>query len=125
MAGNGSKSTFKKEKFEERILLELNSALRSEFSDSRLQFASFTKVELNTDYSEAIVYWDTFDASKRGDIKKAIDGIRGKLRAVLSSKLQVRHTPNLTIKYDSQYESQKSIEELLSSEAKNGKSFDD
>lgn len=124
MAANGTKS-FKKEKFEERILHELNSALRSEISDSRLQFASFTKVELNTDYSEAIAYWDTFDASKRGDIKKAIEGIRGKLRSILSTKLNVRHTPNITIKYDSQFESQQSIEEILSSESKNGKSFDD
>lgn len=117
-----SKSS-KKDKFEERILHELNGALRSEFSDSRLQFVSFTKVELNSDYSEAIVYWDTFDASKRGDIKKAMTGIKGKLRAVLSTKLKVRHTPNLTLVYDSQFESEKSIEDILSSEAKNGKSY--
>ncbi|MCO4793444.1 MAG: 30S ribosome-binding factor RbfA [Bacteriovoracaceae bacterium] len=122
MSGNKNN---KKEKFEERILHELNKALRSEFSDSRLQFVSFTKVELNSDLSEANVYWDTFDASKRGDIKKAIDGIGSKLRAVLSTKLNVRHTPNLVLQYDSQYESQKSIEDILSSEVKNGKPYSD
>lgn len=113
----------KKSKFQDRILGELNVLLRGSLSDSRLQFASFTKVELNNDFSEAKVYWDTFDQSKREDIGKAMNAAKSKLRSLLASNLKVRHTPSLTMVYDSQFESEQEILKLLGDEEKAGKTF--
>ncbi len=111
MAGRGNK--FSKLKYEERILNELNSALRREFADSRLTLVSITRVELSQDYSMAKVYWDTFNSATRGDAKAAIESIKGRMRTVLANKMEVRHTPELFFYYDSQFEDEKKINDLL------------
>lgn len=92
-------------------------------SDSRLSQMSFTKVVLNNDFSDAKVYWDTFNPGIRGDIKRAIDAAQGKFRSLLASSLNVRHTPNLTMLYDDQFESEQSISSLLYDEDKKGRSY--
>lgn len=111
-----AKATFKKIKFEEQLQNEINHFLRKEISDSRLTFVSVTKVELNKDYSQAKVYWDTFDMQKRGDAKKALEGVTKKMRSFLASVLNVRHVPALTLVYDAQYEAELKISQLLESE---------
>jgi ribosome-binding factor A len=102
-----------KQSYQEKIKNEINTILRREVSDPRLVMCSVTRVELNPDYSTAEVYWDTFDASKRGDIKLAIDGLSGKMRSLLAKNLDVRHTPVLTFLYDSQFEDEMKITQLL------------
>lgn len=99
--------------FEDKVKNAINVALRRTFSDPRLTMVTITRVELTQDYSHAKVYWDTFDSGKRGDIKKAIDGISSKLRAVLAKELNVRHTPHLEFFYDSQFDDEKKIKDLL------------
>ena len=113
----------KRQMYEERILGELNTILRSHMSDSRFRLMSFTKVELSNDFSDAKVYWDTFNPGKRGDVKKAVDAASGKLRSLLASSLNVRHTPTLTMLYDNQFESERSISEILADESEKGKSY--
>ncbi len=113
----------KKAKFEDRILNELNLILRKNLNDTRLQFASLTKVDLSSDYSVATVYWDTFNTEKRQDIKSALDACESKLRSTLSQVINVRHTPEIKLVYDNQFESEQHIANLLGNEAKNGKSF--
>lgn len=119
MAGDNNK----KEQFEARILGELNTILRSRFNNPRLQFLSFTKVKLSKDYSIANVYWDTYDSSKKGDCKKAVESITGKLRSHLAAALKVRAVPELHIRYDAQYEAENEIERILQEEKDNGKGF--
>ena len=103
--------------FEEKIKNELNMALRRDISDPRLTMVSFTRVELTQDYSQAKVYWDTFDDTKRGDAKKAIERLSSKLRSILAKELKVRHTPTIQLFYDSQFEAERSIEDLLENDA--------
>ena len=105
----------------EKILNASNTFIRSEVSDTRLTFVSFSRVELSDDNSHATIYWDTFDASKRGDIKKAIEGVPGKLRTYLSKFLQMRHTPSITFVYDSQFEDENKIDQLLKEEKEKGR----
>lgn len=111
MARKGASYT--KVVFEEKIKNELNSYLRREFSDKRLVMASFTRVELNPDYSVAKVFWDTFDRENRGEIKLAIDGTQGKMRSLLAKNLNIRHTPEVKFIYDSQFEDELKITDLL------------
>ncbi|MFA5582763.1 MAG: 30S ribosome-binding factor RbfA [Bacteriovoracaceae bacterium] len=115
MAGRGNK--FSKLKYEERMRDEINLALRREFSDARLVNVSVTHVELTQDYSHAKVYWDTFNASTRGDAKEAIESTAGRMRKILASKLDVRHTPELHFIYNSQFEDELKITRLLDSES--------
>ncbi|HLT23070.1 MAG TPA: 30S ribosome-binding factor RbfA [Bacteriovoracaceae bacterium] len=114
MAGRGNK--FSKLKYEERVRDEINLALRREFADVRLVNVSVTHVELTQDYSHAKVYWDTFNASTRGDAKEAIESTAGRMRKILASKMDVRHTPELHFIYNSQFEDELKITRLLDSE---------
>lgn len=111
MAGRGNK--FSKIKYEERIRDVINLALRREFADTRLTNVSVTHVELTQDYSHAKVYWDTFDSSKRGDAKEAIESTAGRMRKLLASKMEVRHTPEIHYIYNSQFEDESKIDKLL------------
>lgn len=118
MAG---KAKFKKEKYQDKILAGVNSFIRTQISDSRLTFISFTKVDLTSDYSKSTVFWDTYDPEKKDEIEKALFGIKGKLRSYLAKILEVRHTPTIDFEYDSQYESEQKILNLLGEESKLGK----
>jgi ribosome-binding factor A len=111
VAGRGNK--FSKVKYEERVRDEINLALRREFTDPRLINVSVTHVELTPDYSHAKVYWDTFNASTRGDAKEAIESTSGRMRALLASKMEVRHTPQIHYVYNSQFEDESKIDRLL------------
>ena len=108
---NGGVST--KDVFQDKIRNEISVMLRREIADPRLTMISITRVELNQDYSVAKVFWDTFDAAKRGDAKKAIDGLTGRMRSLLAKNLDVRHTPILEFFYDSQFEDELKITQLL------------
>lgn len=111
MAGRGNK--FSKLKYEERIRDEINLALRREFTDPRLTNVSITHVELTQDYSHAKVYWDTFNTATRGDAKDAIEATSGRMRKMLSTKMEVRHTPEVHFVYNSQFEDENKISQLL------------
>ena len=115
------KNTFKKDKFQDLILNEINMFLRTKTSDSRFQFASITKVEVNPDYSLATVYWDTFDLDRKKDAQEAFRNFEGVLRSHLASVLKVRHVPEIEIVYDTQYESEQAISQILKAEADLGK----
>ena len=109
-------NNFKKEKYEERLLNEINSLLRTGSSDSRLARVSVTKVELSPDYGYATVSWDTYDSGTRGDAKTAIEAASGRIRSELAKVLEVRHVPSLTFIYDNQFEEEKKIMDLLKKE---------
>jgi ribosome-binding factor A len=105
--------SYSKDKYEEMIQNDINQLLRTGLSDPRLSLVSITRVELNDDYSVAQVFWDTFDAGQRGDVKSAIEGTRGKVRSMLAKTLKVRHVPEINFFYDSQFEDEKKIMDLI------------
>lgn len=109
-------NNFKKDKYEERLLNEINSLLRTSTNDGRLARVSITKVELSPDYGYATVSWDTYDAGTRGDAKTAIEAATGRIRSELAKVLEVRHVPSLTFVYDNQFEEEKKIMDLINKE---------
>ncbi len=109
------KKSVKKEKYAQKLKETINVLLRSSFSDPRLQFVSVTKVELNADMGYAKVYWDTFDSTKYEEVKEAMSSISSRVRSMLAKTLNVRHVPLIAFYFDSRYESEKSITELLKS----------
>lgn len=112
-------NNFKKEKYEERLLNEINSLLRSSTNDARLARVSVTKVELSPDYGYATVMWDTYDSGTRGDAKVAIEASAGRIRSELAKVLEVRHVPSLSFVYDNQFEEENKITEILKKERAN------
>lgn len=115
--------SFRKTKLENRILQLSNQFLRTDAPEVSLKLVSFTKVIISSDFSEAELYWDTFDSTKIESITTSIANIEGLLRSYLAKELQIKHVPSLTLTYDSQYESEKNITELLDSEKSQGRKF--
>ena len=112
-ASTGRGNKFSKIKYEEKVRDVINVALRREFADPRLMKVSVTHVELTQDYSHAKVFWDTFDSATRGDAKEAIEATAGRMRKLLSTKMEVRHTPEIHFVYNSQFEDAIKIDKLL------------
>ena len=106
--------------YEEKLKDAINMALRQKIKDPRVTMVSVTRVELTPDYSHAKVYWDTFDVQNRGTIKQGMDGLASKLRSLLAKEMNVRHTPSLSFFYDSQFEDERKIEELLKGSSNSG-----
>ena len=119
-AGRGNK--FSKIKYEERVRDEINLALTRGGADPRLLDVSITHVELTSDYSHAKVYWDTFNTATRGDAKDAIESTTSRMRSLLASKMDVKHTPQIHYHYNSQFEDESKITKLLkdNDESSNG-----
>lgn len=105
-----------KERLNTSLLNESNAILRG-LDDTRLQFVSITKVELNKDKSVATLYWDTFDSTKKEDTKKALDSSLSKIRTLLAAKLSLRAMPQLKVIYDNQYEAESHISKILDLES--------
>ena len=106
---------FKKQQYEERLLNEVNNLLKTQMADKRLRMISATRVELNQDYSMAKVYWDTYDSSKRGESKTAVNGMVGRMRTLLAKGLKTKYIPKISFQYDNQYDSEQHITQLLNS----------
>jgi len=95
------------------LLEELNSALRGELATPKIQFVSITGVELNKDNSVAKVFWDTFQSKEVDATQLVLNELTPKMRSFLARKLQLRHTPELRLVYNSQFEDTMRIEQLL------------
>ena len=113
-------NSFKKEKFQERIQQMVSSYLKS-MSDTRFNLISITRVELNYDNSKAKVYWDTFDSEKKDEIREALPKVSGKLRSQMSGVLNIRQVPAINFYYDSQFEDEKKIVDILKKEQESRK----
>lgn len=112
---NSRGNKFSREKYQERIMFAINSLLRSDFDDPLLKSVTVTNVDLNKDFSVAIVHWDTFDTEKLGDYTKAINRTSGAIRSKLASQLKVRHTPEIRFNYNSQFLDEMNITNLINS----------
>ena len=106
-------SGFKKEKLSEKIQYAVSEYLR-QLSDSRLGLISITRVELSPDLSQAKVFWDTFDSSRKNEVSSSLNNVGGKMRSQLSKVLKIRQVPIISFVYDSQFEDELKIDQLLS-----------
>jgi ribosome-binding factor A len=106
-------STHSQKRLTQALMEELNSALRGELASPKIQFVSITGVELNKDNSVAKVFWDTFKSNEVPAMQLYLDELAPKLRGILARKLQLRHTPELRLVYNSQFEDAMRIDQLL------------
>jgi ribosome-binding factor A len=106
-------NSIKRQKLEDKILMSLNSFLRNNTSDARLTKTSITKVELSPDNSMVKVFWDTYDPNLKTELATTMPSMSGRMRSHLASVLNIRHVPEVQVKYDTQFEDEQHIEQLL------------
>ena len=111
------KNSFSKQRLENDLKNKLSTLLRQDVSDPRVRFASVTHVELNKDNSVAHIYLDTFQSENKKDVEIALEAMNKRLRTLLGQSLNIRHTPVLKFFYNSQYDDEAHIVNILNKES--------
>jgi len=98
----------------ERIKQEMSEILQRELKDPRIGFVTVTGVDVTNDLSQATVYLSVLggDAQKEATLA-ALGKARGFIRTEIGRRIQLRHVPELTFKFDSSIEYGSRIERLL------------
>ena len=101
-------------RFNEEIMRELSTAIRS-LKDPRVQgMISITAVDTSSDLRTAKVYVSVYDKSQSKDVLKGLKSAGGYLRRHLGATLQLRYTPELTFLEDHSIEHGTRIFDILS-----------
>ena len=84
-----------------RIMEVLSTVIQTEMRDPCLQMLNVTRVEVNRDVSNAIIFFvSEDDECSQREVTVAINRAKGFLRSVLAETLDLRYTPDLTFRYD-------------------------
>ena len=119
----GCKS-YKRERLQERIIQEVNRMLRTESSFKKnLGFVTISDITLSKDLGRAILYWDTHNTTVHDGIKETLEMMTGRVRKYLAKVIQTKRIPVIEFQYNSQFESEKAIEDILKEESCMGKTY--
>jgi ribosome-binding factor A len=107
-------------RLESVIIEELSRVVPRELKDPRISTLTFTKVELNTDASVALVYFtllgdptDPHRLEKTNDCREGLTSASGFLRKAIAKVVTTRHIPSLIFKDDRGLENSLRVYELL------------
>lgn len=93
-----------------------NLFMQASADDSRLKMLTITRVSLSSDKSSCSVFFYTpggfLQFKEHLEILKLY---KPSLRAALAKSINSRYTPNLTFKYDEQYEKEEKMNKLIES----------
>ncbi len=82
--------------------------------DTRLQGLTINRVQLSPDKGMCSVYFYTpLGEEHFKDMLRILILYKPSLRKALASRIQARYTPDLTFKFDTQFEKVQRVEELL------------
>jgi ribosome-binding factor A len=98
----------------ERIKQEMSEILQRELKDPRIGFVTVTGVDVTNDLSQATIYLSVLGGDEQKEATLAALGkARGFIRTEIGRRIQLRHVPELTFKFDSSIEYGSRIERLL------------
>ena len=99
----------------ERILEELaDMSERGEIKDPRVDFVTFTEVDLSRNLRHAKIYFSTLGDDKK--IKDTTDGLnsaKGYIRSALAQKIRIKYMPEIEFIFDDTVRSSARISKLL------------
>ena len=115
---------YKKERLQERIIQAVNQMLRSEsLFQKNLGFVTVSKIRLSKDLGHATLYWDAYDPSVHESVKATLETMTGRVRKYLAKAIHTKKIPAIAFEYNSQFESEKAIEDILKEESDMGKTY--
>lgn len=98
----------------EEIKREVSVIVANEMKDPRLGMITITDVEVSNDLSWAKVYFSTLgDEEEREKNLEALNKAKGFIRSELAKRIKVRHTPEISFKYDPSLEQGAKMDALL------------
>jgi ribosome-binding factor A len=104
---------------EQFIKEELSQILQREVRDPRIGFVSVTDVEVSVDLRHARVFVSVLgDAEAKAATMDGLHSAVGYIRRALGSRLQMRHTPEISFRLDESIERGARVNKLLGEVAK-------
>lgn len=106
--------TRRQEQLNSQILEVLSTVIQGELEDPRLQMLTVTRVQINRDGSHAMIYVNSLDEEQTPEsVEAGLNRAKGFLRSVLAETMDLRHTPDLTFRYDKAAEETQRVLELF------------
>jgi ribosome-binding factor A len=97
-----------------RILEDVAEITFQQLRDPRLRFGSVTQVKLSDDLRHARVYVSCLGSeADRRTFMRALESARGKIQAMVASRLKTRVTPHLEFHYDEAIERSIRISQII------------
>ena len=102
------------DKINHQMQREISMILSRDLADPRLQFVSITRVDVSPDLHNAKVFFSVLGEDERVEqARVSLDHARGMIRKIVSQRLQLRRTPELTFEYDNSLASAARVEEII------------
>ncbi len=102
------------ERVQEEVRREISAILQQRASDPRLTWLSVSRVEISKDLTHAKVFVSSLgDAETRAGALKALQKAGPFIRAELSRRIQLRHTPELSFREDRGLEASLRVSQIL------------
>ena len=96
----------------------LSEAIAEEIQDPRLGFVTVTGVDTSPDLRHARVYVSVFgDEEARKGSLDALQAAHGRLQWSIGRQMRLKHTPELTFRYDDTADKGMRVDEILEEES--------
>ena len=102
------------ERVAEQIREEVSQILSTEVADPGIGLVTVTRVKVTPDLSLARVYWTILgDEAERKKTQKALMRAAAYVRHLLSTRMSLRRSPEVTFTFDQAVADQNRVEEIL------------
>ena len=102
------------ERVSEQIREEVSQILSTEVADPGVGLVTVTRVKVTPDLSLARVYWTILgDEAERKKTQKALMRAAAYVRHLLSTRISLRRSPEVTFTFDQAVADQNRVEEIL------------
>ncbi|HXG87967.1 MAG TPA: 30S ribosome-binding factor RbfA [Vicinamibacterales bacterium] len=102
------------ERVSEQIREEVSQILATEVADPGVGLVTVTRVKVTADLSLARVYWTILgDPTQRKQTEKALTRAAAYVRHLLSQRMSLRRSPEVTFTFDQAAADQTRVEEIL------------
>lgn len=107
-------STQRPGRVQEAIRQEVSRIVQNEIKDPRLGFLTITKVDLTNDLRYARIYFSTLGDTKEKMLAlKGLNSAKGYIKGLLSDRVKLRITPDISFMIDESLEHTRQIYDIL------------
>ena len=106
-------SNVKIERYNHTFAEEISRILMTEVKDTNVKFVTITACDISSDLSTCKVYFTVFDVEKKEAVSEALRKGASFIRGKLSTKVNIRHTPELRFIYDESVAYGNKIENII------------
>lgn len=106
-------SSHKIDRISAEVSRAISEILANEARDELLKTITITAAEVTNDLSYAKIYFTSLSAEKKERLEYELNEAKGFIRAELSKRVNLRHTPELKFIYDNSIEYGENIERII------------